>query len=137
MHPFLKHLPFLFVIVPGIVLAKDDSPEYRLQDCVVKVQLNWKNTVRSEVVLNNASEQWKKAMVSQEYPSFGVHYAGSQDHYIIYFKKDCENRKNNAVKIMQKYMVRSVKNFPDYSITTGEFKVGSDGVIPSGWWIDH
>jgi hypothetical protein len=131
-------LPFL-LIFPVLAYGDSEAPRYYLQDCVVKIGLKWPSKISPEVktdVLRDAREHWKKAMLSPEYPLFNMHYARDPDHYAIYFAKDCENRREHSERLLRSEIAAKVKDFPGYYIVT-DYKVGSDGVTPSGWWIDH
>lgn len=128
----------LLTIITSDSDSQEFTPSYTLDECTVKVNLNWPTDDPSAAhdVLVKADEFWNKAIASGEFPLFSMHYTRSANYYIIYFAQKCEERKHFATQIINTKIQSNVPNFPNYEVVTSGFKVGFDGAMPRGWWIE-
>jgi hypothetical protein len=130
-------LLILLLIITSVSFSQEFKPSHTIDECIVKVDLNWTADNHSEPhdVLIKADEFWKKAIASGQFPLFSVHYTNAANYYMIYFAQKCEERQDIVIQIIQSKIKPNVPNFPDYEVFTSGFKVGFDGAMPSGWWI--
>jgi hypothetical protein len=130
-------LHILLLIITSDSYSQEFKPSYTIDECIVKVELNWTADNLSEAhdVLIKADKFWKKAIAGGQFPLFFLHYTNAANYYMIYFAQKCEERKDIVTQIIQLKIKPNVPNFPNYEVFTSGFKVGFDGAMPSGWWI--
>lgn len=137
----LLNLLTIFILLFSISgNTKELDPAYTLNECVVKVDLQWPINfipAQKHQVLNNASTYWNKTIASNEYPPFSLHFTRSADYYMVYFSNKCTIRKSMTETILKNKIKPNVNNFPHSTVSISGFEIGFDGVKPSGWWKDR
>ena len=138
---------YLFLFVSLFFLVGCDSEKqgfnlekkYYLKDCIVKINFNWDQSLDYPdkiTITRKIGEQIKLAIVANEFPFFSGHTTRESNYYVVYFADQCENRKELTEKLVLKYFVPNIENFPAYVIKDTDVEPGFDGAMPSGFWLD-
>ena len=117
--------------------------KYYVKDCVVKLNLQWPPAT-TELVRERVGYaidvQISKALVSAvagEFPLFSGGTTWERKYYVFYYADQCEHRRQLLQALVEKYLVPSIPEFPDYHIEDEGIEPGFDGAgPPQGWWLD-
>lgn len=138
----IKTLAMWVLTLTLSVSACGDLPKYKRSDCIVRINIEWRNDINEE-----AKEHTIRSItdVIRTAPDLGFNRSppssaiqGNERQFIYYqFKDDCENRLENA-RLLLSHVRRMLENPPPLEVDSRSFLPGLDTIRSSGpWWIDQ
>ena len=136
----LRYGVFICLMVISLAsCAQETKPEYMREQCIVRINIKWENfTGERNLMLESIMDAIKAAPdmgFNRIPPSSAVQ--GDRRQYIYYqFKFDCENKINNAKKLV-KEVEKSIGINKLINVDANSYKPGPDTIRVTGkWWVD-